>query len=456
MISFRYTKNWRALLLALPLLMGCLTGQATNHTFYINEMVQGAPYLSNGKTVVFSYTTVGEVGRLACQNGYTFYIGPDVDNVNSLTLTTADSFSGTLRSIEIDGDWDDAVIVEAYISGESLINLGQLTIPNTNTTNYNTDTDTNNYPIDNDTNINFDTGINTNTNVKKSYPVLSGLSNLLQNQQILLKFSAPKAPNGGGVYNLVSVKITLDDTAAPLPLGEAVTFDANELKTANLTNYTYKGILFTLNTDIDGEGIDFLDGNAVCFMTPLTDAKVTEVNDNVNAAHYHPGDPEYAYYFSGGITMMVAKGSGKMMLDVETDDSYAFHVKIGNSEPVELSSPSRQELKVPYTVEEDTYVYIYMVEKTSAARSGTRIGRRATAHGKIYYAKCASSVDIPGDVNGNGVVDWNDVKAIVDYIMGTPPVGFNEALANVNGDGVVNVADLVKVIQIVKEHTMAE
>lgn len=170
MISFRYTKNWRALLLALPLLMGCLTGQATNHTFYINEMVQGAPYLSNGKTVVFSYTTVGEVGRLACQNGYTFYIGPDVDNVNSLTLTTADSFSGTLRSIEIDGDWDDAVIVEAYISGESLINLGQLTIPNTNTTNYNTDTDTNNYPIDNDTNINFDTGINTNTNVKKVIP----------------------------------------------------------------------------------------------------------------------------------------------------------------------------------------------------------------------------------------------------------------------------------------------
>lgn len=101
-------------------------------------------------------------------------------------------------------------------------------------------------------------------------------------------------------------------------------------------------------------------------------------------------------------------------------------------------------------------MYIYMVEKASAVRAGTRIGRRATAHGKIYYAKCTSSVGIPGDVNGNGIIDLNDVNAIVDYIMGTPPVVFNLALADVNGDDVVNVADLVKVIQIVKEHTKAE
>ena len=458
MISFRYTKNWRALLLALPLLMGCLTVQATNHTFYIYEMNQDRQILSDGETVVFSYTTVGGIGRLACQKGLTFYIGPDDGNENSLTLTSVESFSGTLRSIEINGNLDGGVIVEAYISGESLKYLGQLTIPkiNTNTTNnnFNTDTDTNNYPIDNNQNIDFD---DINNNAILLCPVLSGLSNVLQKQQILLKFSLQKgADNGGGVYNMTSVKITLDDTAAPLPLGEAVTFDGEELETADLTNYTYKGILFTLNTDIDGEGIDFLDGNAVCFLTPLTDAKVTEVNDNVKVAYYHPGDLAYAYNFSGGITMMVAKGSGKIVLDVETDDNYAFHVKIGNAEPVELSSLSRQELNVPYTVEEDTYVYIYLVEKTSAAQAGTRIGRRGTAYGKIYYAKCASSVNIPGDVFGNGVVDWNDVKAIVDYIMGTPPVGFNMSMADVNGDEVINAADLVKVIQKVHENAIPE
>ena len=458
MISFRYKKNWRALLLALPLLMGCLTGQATNHRFSIYEMNQDRQILSDGETVVFSYTTVGGIGRLACQKGLTFYIGPDDGNENSLTLTSVESFSGTLRSIEINGNLDGGVIVEAYISGESLKYLGQLTIPkiNTNTTNnnFNTDTDTNNYPIDNNQNIDFD---DINNNAILLCPVLSGLSNVLQKQQILLKFSLQKgADNGGGVYNMTSVKITLDDTAAPLPLGEAVTFDGEELETADLTNYTYKGILFTLNTDIDGEGIDFLDGNAVCFMTPLTDAKVTEVNDNVKVAYYHPGDLAYAYNFSGGITMMVAKGSGKIVLDVETDDNYAFHVKIGNAEPVELSSLSRQELNVPYTVEEDTYVYIYLVEKTSAAQAGTRIGRRGTAYGKIYYAKCASSVNIPGDVFGNGVVDWNDVKAIVDYIMGTPPVGFNMSMADVNGDEVINAADLVKVIQKVHENAIPE
>ena len=458
MISFRYTKKWRALLLALPLLMGCLTGQATNHTFYINDVNKDRQILSDGETDVFSYTTAGEIGRLECQKGLTFYISPNGKVAGVLTMTTTESFSGTLRSIEIDGNWDSSVIVEAYISGDKLIYLGQLTIPkiNTNTTNnnFNTDTDTNNYPIDNNQNIDFD---DINNNAILLCPVLSGLSNVLQDQQILLKFSLQQgAENGGGVYNMSSVKITLDDTAAPLPLGEAVTFDGEELETADLTNYTYKGILFTLNTDIDGEGIDFLDGNAVCFMTPLTDAKVTEVNDNVKVAYYHPGDLAYAYNFSGGITMMVAKGSGKIVLDVETDDNYAFHVKIGNAEPVELSSLTRQELEVPYIVEEDTYVYIYMVEKTSAVRASTRIGRRDRAYGKIYYAKCASYVDIPGDVFGNGVVDWNDVKAIVDYIMGTPPVGFNMSMADVNGDDAVNAADLVKVIQIVKEHTMPE
>lgn len=427
MISFRYKKNWRALLLALPLLMGCLTGQATNHRFSIYEMNQDRQILSDGDTIVFSYTTQGDIVRLECQKGLTFYISPNADVESALMLTTAESFTGTLKSIEIDGYMDDAVDVEAYISGDEPINLGKLTYA-------------------------------PNSVEARGNLVLSGLSNVLQDQQIILKFTAPNALNGGGVYGLVSIKITLDDTAAPLPLGEVVTFDADELETANLTNYTYKGILFTLNTYTDGEGIDFEDGsgNPICFMTPMTDENVSWVSEAVNKAYYHPGDWDYAYYFSGGITMMVAKGSGKIILDAETDDSYAFHVKIGNAEPVELSSLTRQELEVPYTVEEDTYVYIYMVEKTSAVRAGTRIGRRGTAHGKIYYAKCASYVDIPGDVNGNGVVDWNDVKAIVDYIMGTPHVGFNMSMADVNGDEVINAADLVKVIPIVNENAIPE
>ena len=111
---------------------------------------------------------------------------------------------------------------------------------------------------------------------------------------------------------------------------------------------------------------------------------------------------------------MVAKGSGKIVLDVELADNYAFHVKVGDAEPVEVSCDSRQEKEVPYTVEENTYVYIYLVQKAGAVRAGTRIGRRATAHGKIYSSKCVGSGSsfVMGDADGNGKVDYNIYKRI--------------------------------------------
>ena len=434
MISYLNTKNWRALLLALPLLLSSLAAQATNHILDISDIFQtndGSKLVDGQYRVVFSYTVQGNIYDFDCDKGLRFSIGSstDTNDESLLKMVTKDSFSGKLKSIEILGHIGNSVVAKAFVMGENMVELGQLKVPE-------------------------------NTNGGRS--VLSGLSVPLQDQKILLQFTAdPNAPadvSALSVTGMVSVKITLDDTAAPLSLGEVVTFGAEELKTADLTNYSYKGILFTLNTATDGEGIDFTDGsdNPICFMTPLTDETVSWVNNAVNNAYYHPGDWDYATNFSGGITMMVGEGSGKIALDIETEEGYAFHVKIGNAEPVEISSASRQELRVPYSVEGDTYVYIYMVEKNSGVRAGTRIGRRATAYGKIYYAKCVSSVDLPGDVNGNGTVDWNDVKAIVDYIMGTPPAGFSMAQANVNGDGVVYVADLVEVIQYVKEHTPTE
>jgi len=51
-----------------------------------------------------------------------------------------------------------------------------------------------------------------------------------------------------------------------------------------------------------------------------------------------------------------------------------------------------------------------------------------------------------GDVDGNGKVTIADVEAIANYIIGNPPADFNETLADVNHDGVINVADLVLLI----------
>jgi len=48
---------------------------------------------------------------------------------------------------------------------------------------------------------------------------------------------------------------------------------------------------------------------------------------------------------------------------------------------------------------------------------------------------------IPGDVNDDGKIDEADVDAIVSYLQGESPEGFNEAAADVNEDGVVDPKD---------------
>ena len=57
---------------------------------------------------------------------------------------------------------------------------------------------------------------------------------------------------------------------------------------------------------------------------------------------------------------------------------------------------------------------------------------------------------IPGDVNSNGEVDENDIIAIVKHIMGNTPDVFNIDAADVNGDKVVNVADIVEIVKMKK------
>ena len=69
---------------------------------------------------------------------------------------------------------------------------------------------------------------------------------------------------------------------------------------------------------------------------------------------------------------------------------------------------------------------------------------------------------IIGDVDGNGVVDENDVEALADIIMtpNTPNNSYSGAdintsgqisVADINGDQQVNVADLTALIGIVRE-----
>lgn len=54
---------------------------------------------------------------------------------------------------------------------------------------------------------------------------------------------------------------------------------------------------------------------------------------------------------------------------------------------------------------------------------------------------------IPGDANGDGQVDANDIVEITNYIMGKASKSFIFNAADVNEDGKVDIADIIKIVK---------
>jgi surface protein len=87
------------------------------------------------------------------------------------------------------------------------------------------------------------------------------------------------------------------------------------------------------------------------------------------------------------------------------------------------------------------------IEKTYA-----RIDGGTSAPGYFTYK---SSDGIPGDVNGDGVVDVEDIVGIVNYILNEPADDFIEANADVSGDGKIDVDDVVATVNIILDSNPA-
>ena len=59
----------------------------------------------------------------------------------------------------------------------------------------------------------------------------------------------------------------------------------------------------------------------------------------------------------------------------------------------------------------------------------------------------ASKVIVPGDANGDGNVDANDIVEMTNYIMGKASEHFAFKAADVNGDGKVDIADILQIVK---------
>ena len=151
-----------------------------------------------------------------------------------------------------------------------------------------------------------------------------------------------------------------------------------------------------------------------------------------------------------GIIFELAKGRGSVTVDVQTIGTHVLMVQIGNNAPTEETKSERGTVDVPFDVKEPVYVYLYA---STADGSAARIDHAPSAGDNsvlLYgYKVTIEPATIPGDVNGDGLVNVTDIVATVNYIMEKPSDNFNEEAADLNGDGSINVTDIVKMVSII-------
>ena len=318
----------------------------------------------------------------------------------SLSMTSCRSFSGLLQTIKVSCQYIDGLEIQAYYMehGDEIL-LGTLWY-NQNTQSY------------------------TYSNLK-TVDVLDG-NNIKLVFSVNVNYSSNY--NSLQVYGLSGVTVSVNEPLVPQTNGQIVTFDPSVFGSADLTNFQYNGILFTLNMSSDGDGFEVEDGEGVIYLaTTNTDTNVEYLAEWVEDNTYIPGSESYALEFFGGITLKVPAGSGYLRIDAQTEGNYVLHVRIGNKRVVEISNTSRRISEIPYKVDKETYVYVYLTQTASGSR-GTRIGKRSTAHGKIY-SFCSStapettSVTVPISSAGQAIVcsdydlDYSSVASVKAYVV---------------------------------------
>ena len=79
----------------------------------------------------------------------------------------------------------------------------------------------------------------------------------------------------------------------------------------------------------------------------------------------------------------------------------------------------------------------------------SKVGGTGEKYAEMSFPITVKSPSIKGDANGDGTVNAADIVEVVNYIMGHPSGKFKENAADANGDGMVNAADIVAIVNII-------
>ena len=186
---------------------------------------------------------------------------------------------------------------------------------------------------------------------------------------------------------------------------------------------TYQAVIVdkVLYTLVDNGTASSPDGtNTISGRTQLViNSTMTDLQVKASDA-YTPGTIDYEDNFRG-MTFFLPAGYGTIELnEVVTAPGYAFHIRIGGRQPIEVVNNSGQPetMTIPYACSEDSYVKIYLVQTglgnaPALADSGShRAGPKATISGGIggmsvtsNYISNPPSASLSYKVMGAG--DWD-------------------------------------------------
>ena len=257
------------------------------------------------------------------------------------------------------------------------------------------------------------------------------------------------------VVTSVTEEATEQDAGTVIDMND----ESNAVAQETLVNVTIDGILYTLDDQQEAglkddgfvenheaenaETGETVTANIVVLNSAMTDEEVETLADQAENGAQKPGTDSYAEAFKG-VTFLLPKGEGMIYLkNVITDHSHALKVKIGKSEPVSYTTDGKYEDKeMAYSVEADTYVYIYVVEIGNAPLlASQRIGPKAGVSGGLGgLSISASKIEVPAakpldaaivaaaTAAGTIVVKDLEVKTIADGAFS----GVSKALAYID------------------------
>ena len=105
----------------------------------------------------------------------------------------------------------------------------------------------------------------------------------------------------------------------------------------------------------------------------------------------------------------------------------------------------------------DDCIYVDKTKEILSTLNGVEVngvGRLEFNTQKISSSRSALNIGDNKSFTGTSLllaVDISDIVAIVNSILGKPSISFNAAAADINGDGIINVADAVSLVDIILE-----